>query len=516
MKLFSNRLFFGGLIGCIVLIVGSLFFTQSKKENSITNGLLQQDSTVHPPSDGYVSSSDVDPWNVLAHKQADILANATILETKGRWKYETAYNHFLPILIEELEKIKKDTGIFPQLVHDVSINITTKLKPRSYKPYHGPQTADALFKEFHERYTRNGALRKEVDARFPPEIFLNTLLDKGVTIQNYSDYKQFMGIRGSLISLETNPEFRDMQADMFGIPISEMETLKTLLLDQKVEFWKKTIETTRADPEIIGGTWIGDKHLPNYLNREITYVQRNEYGTGAAFIGSSLTDTQQFNLLFRGIEPEGIEIIYIDESGEHLAEKPTPITREEFRSLVVEGETLPPEEWWDPNAPIPDSEDFGKFLPPKRTGVESDSRKQLAREEFENASEEFERQAVEVARQSEFKQFMQEIRQLDKFSTMSNAEITSELEKQLRQQLLPNLTTEENLEDAVYEKITPKPLTPERFNKAKQILQNHGPKEGLRRLVKADPELAEYFRRNPQKVQSKPSQPSNTDDSQME
>ena len=52
---------------------------------------------------------------------------------------------------------------------------------------------------------------------------------------------------------------------------------------------------------------------------------------------------------------------------------------------------------------------------------------------------------------------MREVRHLEKFATMSDAEIAVELEKQLRQQLLPDLPTEESIEDALREMITPKP-----------------------------------------------------------
>ena len=134
-------------------------------------------------------------------------------------------------------------------------------------------------------------------------------------------------------------------------------------------------------------------------------------------------------------------------------------------------------------------------------------RKQRAREEFEK---------LEEAAQTDVEKFMHEVRQLEKFATMSDAEIAAELEKQLRQQLLPELPTEESIEDALREMITPKPLTPERFEKAMNILQSHGPKEGLKRLAKDDPELAQYFLRNPQKVPPKRSQPSNSQDSQKE
>ena len=117
------------------------------------------------------------------------------------------------------------------------------------------------------------------------------------------------------------------------------------------------MERTVGEP-VTGGIHIGDKVLPFYKNREVVYVQREENKTSAEFLGSSLNDVQIFNLLFRGIEPEGIEVIYIDKLGNQLSEKPAPIPREQVRKMMAEGEKLPPEEWWDKDAPMPDPEDF--------------------------------------------------------------------------------------------------------------------------------------------------------------
>ena len=300
-----------------------------------------------------------------------------------------------------------------------------------------------------------------------------------------------------------------MVASSFGIANDNWEVFKSAYIDSAIAEAQRLLQTMNADPNIRGGITIGDdmNFLPFYHNRKITYVTRR--ATGATFRGTSLTQEQKFNLVFRGVDPEGIDIVYVDSEGNRLQEKPEPMTREEVRKMMAEGEKPPPAEWWDKEATIPDSEDLERFLPSENTDTELDSRKQRAREEFE-------RQAAEAARQPEFEQFMREVRQLEKFATMSDAEIAAELEKQLRQQLLPGLPTEESLEDALREKIIPKPLTPERFKKAKQILQNYGPKEGLRRLAKEDPELAEYFRRNPQKVPPERSQPSNANDTRKE
>ncbi len=379
----------------------------------------------------------------------------------------------------------------------------------------GPQTVQALMESYHVAYLQL-KMHREIDKVVPPEQWMQSLLDKGYTILNYVEYVQYMDARVITDSLD-NPRVRQIEAEALGIPESDIEKLKERYLAEHLFFLKRkhALERTTDEP-ISGGVYIGDKILPFYQNRDIVYVQRDEDKLSAQYHGAILNHEQRFNLIFRGVEPEGIEVIYIDKMGNQLADKPAPVTREAVRKMMAAGEKPPPKEWWDKDTPIPDSEDLERFLPPENTDTELDFRNPRAREEFERAREEFERRAEEVGRHPEFEQFMREVRQLEKFATMFDAEIAAELEKQLRQQLLPGLPTEESLEDALREKITPKPLTPERFNKAKQILQNYGPKEGLRRLAKADPELAEYFRRNPQKVPPKRSQPSNADDSRKE
>ncbi|MDE0484022.1 MAG: hypothetical protein OXI67_15700 [Candidatus Poribacteria bacterium] len=484
MKLFSNKLFLGGLIiGGLILTLGVFLILDAILTPYFYKRKLPEDTAgilITPKGNKAIYNS---PKNNTATKTEK---NATKPDTAGIYFEGTT----IPKLTEQ----------------DLWVAMMTWHK--------GPQTVEALMASYHVAYLQSKRHRR-IDKVIPPEQWLQSLFDKGYTILNYIEYAQYMDARTATDSLD-NPKVRQLYSETFGIPESDIEKLKERYLAEHLFFLKRkhAFERTTDEP-ITGGYYIGDKVLPIYQSRKVVYVRRGEDKFSAQYLGTILNPEQRFNLIFRGIEPEDIEVIYIDEMGNQLSEKPEPVTREEVRKMMAEGETPPPEEWWDPNAPIPDAEDFEEFLPPERE-TELDFGKQRAREEFERAREEFERHAEEVGRQPEFEQFMQEVRQLEKFATMSDAEIAAELEKQLRQQLLPGLPTEENLEDALREKITPKPLTPERFNKAKQILQNYGPKEGLRRLAKADPELAEYFLRNPQKVPPKRSQPSNTDDSRKE
>ena len=505
MKHFPKKLFLGGLIGCLVLIVGIYFFLQSKSENSVTNENPQEShATELPKDDASAQPTATDPWSEWILKQADISAKNIVKASTGEITYDDAYKEIVSKLTAQLDLLKKHFGVPPPL--DYAMPKPLEFTPTSSKKYTGPQTVEALMAEFHGPYGRR---TRRFDDKYPPKQWLQMLLDKGVRIENRAEYSAYMTIRGELIASENDVDTREFVVDSFGIANDNWEVFKSAYIDSAIAEVQRLLQTMNADPNIRGGITIGDNKnfLPFYHDRKITYVTRKT--TGTTFRGTSITQEQRFNLVFRGIEPEGIDIVYVDSEGNRLEEKPEPITREEVRKMMAESENPLPAEWWDKDASIPDPEDFKRFLPPENTETDLDSLKQRAREEFERARE-------EIGRQPEFEQFIREVRQLEKFATMSDAEIAAELEKQLRQQLLPGLATEESLKDALREKITPKPLTPERFNKAKQILQNYGPKEGLRRLAKNDPELAEYFRRNPKKVPPKRSQPSNTDDSRKE
>ena len=460
MKHFSNKLLLGGLIGCLMLSVGVYLFMRLKADKSVLNRIPRE---VSIPS---TTKTDA--------KDRAIKPVAT-----GYYKGTT-----VPILTEaEMAKL-------------VQIKHT------------GPQTVEALMQSYHLMYLQN-RIHRVTDKAYPPEPWLQSLLDKGYTILTYVEYVQLMNARAKADILDNDSRIRKREAAFLGIPESDIDRLKAAYLENYLFFLKRKHEAQRAtDETIVGGFYIGDKVLPFYQDRDVVYVQRHENDTFVELLGAELNVEQRFNLIFRGIEPEGIEVIYIDKSGNRLAEKPAPVTREAVRKMMAEGEKPPPEDWWNPDTPIPDPDDFEEFLPSENTDTELDSPKWRAREEAI-------RQAEEAA-QAELEQFIRNVRQLGKFATMSDAEVAAELEKQLRQQLLPALPTEENLEDALREMITPKPLTPERFEKAMQTLERHGPKEGLQRLAKDDPELAEYFRRNPQKVSPKRLQPSNSDDSRKE
>lgn len=496
--LLSNKIFLCGLIGCLILTIGGTVIVMFKTENSIQYENSKEIPIMQIPKvDDSSEITTTDPWSKWILKQAEVSAKNFAKVSSGEITYNDAYKEIVAKLTEQLEELKKQYSTPPPL--DYSMPKPLEYSSTRNKRYTGPQTVEALMEEFHSSYGRR---TRRFDDRYPPEQWLQMLLNKGVHIENRKEYSAYMTIRGELISSENDVETREFVASSFGIANDNLEVFKSAYIDSAIAEVQRLLQDLNTDPNVRGGITIGDSKnfLPFYHDRNITYVIRR--ATGTTFMGTTLTQEQKFNLVFRGIEPKEINIVYVDREGNRLEDKPPPITRKEVQNMMTESENPLPKEWWDKDSPIPDPEDFEKFLTPENTDNELDYLKNRTSEKSE--------------RQPEFEQFMREVVQLEKFATMSDAEIAAELEKQLRHQLLPELPPEESLDDAIREKIIPKEHTPDRFHKAMHILQNHGPKEGLRKLVKNDPALAEYLRRNSQKLPPKRTKSSSYPDSQNE
>lgn len=505
----KRHLFFSGLIGCLIVITVLYIFSRPGPDTTMDNDIPQQDTTtpgLNSDSTTKPLSIDTNTWEAWIDKWTEVAVRKCVaLAAKEGWGFNDeelaeVHNIYRKIAVDLAEEEKQKSEAPPPLFEN-EIEVTFTPPPpdapvfydTTGKKHTGPQTVEALMASFH----KPGVL----DERYPPEQWIQMLLDRGLTIQNEAEYGEYMRIRGILTSIEDDPQSWTDNARRLGIPESDVAALQTAYLEKTIGFHQKLHNARRANHLVGDITLAGPNNdivLPFYVDRKMTYVERSpDYG--AVFMGESLTDTQRFDLLFRGIEPEGIEIIYLDEMGNILEEKPPPYDRKEFRKMYEEAGILPPLE--DKGTPTTDGIDsFEDVHPAEHATSVADSRVERMPE----------------AVQAEFEKFQQEVRQLENFANMSDAEITAELEKQLREQLLPELPTEEKLEGVLREMITPKPLTPERFEKALQTLQRHGPKEGLRKLAKDDPELAEYFLRNPQQASPESSRSRNVRESQKE
>lgn len=348
--------------------------------------------------------------------------------------------------------------------------------------YEGPQTVEAIMAALDHKYENSFPRAAEMEATYPRESFLQRVLDEGAVIREYSDYEYWMKQRDMLLYRKDRP--KDWQSGGYGIPITtDFSVYEEGFLERKV--WENNIinQVSEANPGKSVYVYFPSSHPDVYLPSigKMTYVRRS--GSITNTMGTMLTDAQRDNLIHKGIEPEDIEIVYIDEDYNVLSEAPPlwpkfdidpdtnqalhngiPVTPENYESLV--GHPMPAEMLV--HSPSDVSE-----RPPSDASSVSDAVREAAREAALSAARE--------AAKSEYEKFSNRIRQFEEFSTMSDAEIAKSLERQFRQKFLPEHPVEQ--------------LTPERLEEALGLLFQHGFDEGFRRIKRDSPVLANQLER---------------------
>ena len=427
-------------------------------------------------------SKSVDAWDVWIEKKTEVLLAFAISD------FYKQRPDALPLEPSQIEKMKAS---FRAQIADqaallknertsppsISSSFETKHRTPKIERYTGVQTVAAIMETFDEVYNRH---HKDTvaDAKYPRNEWIAMLLDQGITIETTQDYWRYLGIREDLAHLENNSD--TWGSGGHGItPTDDWETYKSAYKERKIWETQQIQQAQQADPSVISGLFGGPDHqmfLP--IKRNTLYVKRQ--GMKASFLGASLrNETQEFNLIFRGIEPEGYDIIYLDSNDNILSEPPSPITREE---LLNAGGSPLPEGWWE-----------GDFSQQPPTDFQTDV---FTQETPENQRTDLPLSPVDTRQnvQEQIEQGLQNTEKILEQFTKNDSEILSELEKQLT----PELPSAEDFETTLRQE-----FSSQRLNAAMQILNRYGPEEGLRRLKESDPEIAKPFQRlieNPQET----------------
>lgn len=376
--------------------------------------------------------------------------------------------------------------------------------------YQGPQTPKALFAEFDEGFLKTYPESVNWDEHYPREEFIQKLLDKGVEFKEAGDYYYYLTLRRDLITLKEQPNV--WQSGSHGIPITNnFEEYKDGFIDRMI--WEDSI-SKKVAAENPNARMISflfphnhpEKYLP--VVGRMTYVRRKSNSGVMSTFGTPLTKEQKDNLLYKGLGPAGIEIVYIDEDYNILDEKPKPYNQVEWLKAntydripqglrAPDGTIVTPERYEEVSGkPMSDEirQRYDEYVGTESPIDPNAVRREAAREAAAAAQE---------AAKVEFEKFQQGMRQLDEFATMSDAEIGKALEKQFRQQFLPKHPVEQ-LEQ----------LMPERLEKALGTLFQHGFEEGFRRIRRDSPALAEQLehffgqgQKPPPDMQKKPERP---------
>ena len=166
------------------------------------------------------------------------------------------------------------TTLFGFQANSLTVNsFIESIEGRSPKPlttpegYDGPQTVKGLMNAFDAAYNQKYskarvmaiceggvvysselAVSGEIDARYSRVEWLQMLLQRGITIENFNDYRIYLSKRHTLAFLEDNPDLRKI--GFLGMPLTdEREAYKVAyinkLVAKQIERLKKKVEDTK-------------------------------------------------------------------------------------------------------------------------------------------------------------------------------------------------------------------------------------------------------------------------------
>ena len=202
--------------------------------------------------------------------------------------------------------------------------------------YTGPQTVKALMEVFDARYSSRTVNTKwntasessygekrhleftlaDMDAKYPRQEWLQMLLNKGITIEDFETYSEYLSVRSDLILKEFHTK-------------DDWETVKVKYVDTQIQKY----QDKQASQGVEGWVVLGENRLPVIPRR--MYVQKTESGAriwhttrstskswdGKTEIlsvkGTELSEKQKSDLLNNGVEPVGWEVVYLDEKGNY-------------------------------------------------------------------------------------------------------------------------------------------------------------------------------------------------------
>ena len=146
----------------------------------------------------------------------------------------------------------------------------------------------------------------DVDAKYPRDQWIQMLLNKGIRIEDYKDYKEYLDIRINLFSKEY----------LAGSDVDTSE--QSAYIDKEIQKYQRIQEAKRDNPDVKDWTVIGENALPSIPGRMYVCKTESGYKIESKMTSNAepkLSEEQRTDLENKGIEPEGWEVVYIDEKG---------------------------------------------------------------------------------------------------------------------------------------------------------------------------------------------------------
>ena len=154
---------------------------------------------------------------------------------------------------------------------------------------------------------------QKCNERYPPTKWIQRILDKGIVFEDANDFHQYMMLlRDSLMHQEdiylSDPEKR-IPKSYFGTIYDDWKSFEDAHIDRQIWKYQQTKAAKQADPNVFSVEFLGpDGRTVLPLPEKSVVIKR----------------------VYKGKHPWGWKVVYIDDMGNILTEKPPPISREEL------------------------------------------------------------------------------------------------------------------------------------------------------------------------------------------
>ena len=421
--------------------IGICWFTSPRDSEQLTE---KQEDPFQGPA----------PWSVFHNKVVDLTIDS--FRKVGAPMTPERQANIRAQLAAQHEALRAAGEPVPEMPKN--FEVTNKVSNSRGKLHEGPQTVEAIMETFDAMHSESTALA-EVDMKYPRAAWIQRCLDRGVVFEDYGDYTGFLSMRHEVIDYENNPDSElnmDMKKYYRLPPDASLEEYTNSAIDGTRRDLIAMREASEEDSTVSGGFGTPNGFIP--MREGVLYVKVDEKNFDATFYGDSISEAEEDALLFHGIEPEGLEVIYLGKDDKPLPPDVKP--RFDWTKYDVSNEV------WEEMAQNMSDADWEVM------GIERDKFLEIraARKEAQATAKPVEQTPAEA---------LESVIQ-------SDLEMAADLEKPFT----PELPTTESVEAKLSER-----LSPDHFDRAQQLIDQYGTEEGLRRLRESDPEAAAQFER---------------------
>lgn len=197
----------------------------------------------------FVSHSDAhaagDPWEAWIDEQTDtVLKSSGEMDAPRRAEKRASIRAKFSALAVEL---KKEIASPPQTEDYVILQTVKELRDAYDEDYDQKHQDTTVRVSYTAENTEIFAYDEriplaEVDAKYPRDAWLQMLLDKGISIDNFEEYWAYLSQRDTLVALEKQP--KAWSSGFYGIPPTDnWETYKAAYVKRMIEKFHRGSES---------------------------------------------------------------------------------------------------------------------------------------------------------------------------------------------------------------------------------------------------------------------------------